>query len=75
MIRKAAAPLLRDLAANGMSLPDIRDEATKTGEPERSAPGSRDQAGPEGISVPLDCSPPEQVVRLAEQFQNWASDR
>jgi hypothetical protein len=59
-----------------MSLPDIRDEAhedrgTGTVCAWIQGPG---RTG-EGISVPLDCSPAEQMVQLAEQFQNWAADQ
>ena len=75
-MREAAAPALRDLAASGMSLPDIRDETHEDRESE--AVCARIQ-GPgrtgEGICVSLDCSPAEQVVQLAEQFQNWAADQ
>jgi hypothetical protein len=76
VLREAAAPLLADLAARGMSLPDIREEARE----ERAeasvcawiqGPG---RAG-EGIWVLLESSPEERVAQLAEQFQNWAADQ
>jgi hypothetical protein len=68
VLREAVAPLLADLAASGMSLPDIREEAR-----EESAEASVCAwiQGPgrtgEGISVLLDSSPAEQVAELAEQ--------
>jgi hypothetical protein len=76
VLRQAVTPLLADLAASGMSLPDIREEAHE----ERAAasvcawiqgPG---RTG-EGISVLLDSSPAGRVAQLAEQFQNWAADQ
>lgn len=75
VLRQAAAPLLADLAASGMSLPDIRDEARE----EREAAVCGWIQGPgrtgEGIWIPLDSSPAEQVTQLAEQLQNWAADQ
>jgi hypothetical protein len=75
VIRQAAAPLLRDLAAGGLAPPDIRDEAHED---------RGDQAvcawiqGPgrtgTGIWVSLGAAPAEQVAELAGQFQNWAAD-
>lgn len=76
VLRRAVAPLLADLTASGMSLPDIREEAHE----EREAPSvcgwiqDPGRTG-EGISVLLDASPAEQVGQLAEQFQNLAADR
>ena len=76
VVRQAAAPLLRDLAASGLPRPDIRDEAHED---------RGDQAvcawiqGPgrtgEGIWILLGGSPADQVTDLAEQFQNWAADQ
>jgi hypothetical protein len=76
VVRQAAAPLLRDLAAGGLALPHIRDEAHED---------RGDQAvcawiqGPgrtgTGIWISLDAAPAEQVAELAEQFQNWAADQ
>lgn len=75
VVRQAAAPLLRDLAAGGLAPPHIRDEAHED---------RADQAvcawiqGPgrtgTGIWVSLSAAPAEQVAELAEQFQNWAAD-
>jgi len=76
VLRETAAPLLTDLAASGMGLPDIREKARE----ERAAasvcawiqgPG---RTG-EGISVLLDSPPAEQVAQMAEQLQNWAADQ
>jgi len=74
-LREAVAPLLRDLAASGMPLPDIREEAHEYRGDEAvcawiGGPGSTG----EGIWVWLDSSPAEQVAGLAEQLQNWAAD-
>ena len=76
VLRRAAAPLLADLAASGMSLPDIREEAHE----EREAPSvcgwiQRPGGTGEGICVLLDSPAAEQVAQLAEQFQDWAADR
>lgn len=75
VLRQAAAPLLADLAASGMSLPDIRDEARE--EREEAVCGWIQGPGRtgEGIWVLLDSSPAEQVRQLAEQLQNWAADQ
>jgi hypothetical protein len=74
VLRAAAAPLLRDLAATRMPLPDIRTEAYE------DRPWSicgwiagRGMTG-QGIWVMRDGSPADQVRELAEQFRNWASD-
>jgi len=74
VLRRAVAPLLADLAASGMPLPDIREEAHE--EREASVCGwiqGPDGTG-EGIWVLLGAPPAEQVAQLAEQFQNWAAD-
>lgn len=75
VLRQAVAPLLADLAAGGLGLPDVREEAHE----EREASVCGWIQGPghtgEGISVLLDSSPGEQVAQLAEQFQNWAADQ
>jgi hypothetical protein len=76
VLGRAIAPLLADLAASGMSLPDIREEAHE----ERQAPSvcgwiQRLDGTGEGISVLADTSPAEQVAELAEQVQNWAADQ
>lgn len=75
VLRRAAAPLLADLAASGMPVPDIREEAHQ----ERGLPSvsgwiqGPDGTG-EGIYVLLDSSPAQRVAQLAEQFQEWAAD-
>jgi hypothetical protein len=76
VLRGAVAPLLADLAASGMSLPDIREEARE----ERATASvcawiQGSGATGEGISVLLDRPPAEQVAQLAEQLQNWAADQ
>ena len=75
VLRRAAAPLLADLAASSMPVPDIREEAHE--EREESVCGwiqEPDGTG-QGIGVLLDSSPAEQVTQLAEQLQDWAADR
>jgi hypothetical protein len=75
VLRRAAAPLLADLAASGLPTPDIREEAHE--EREESVCGwiqDPDGTGA-GISVLLDTSPAEKVAQLAEQFQDWATDQ
>jgi len=76
VVRQAAAPLLRELAASGLPRPDIRDEAHEDrGDQAACAwiqgPG---RAG-EGIWILLGSSPAERVTDLAEQFQNLAADQ
>ncbi len=76
VLRQAVAPLLADLAASGMALPDIREEAHE----EREAPSVCGWIhGPggtgEGIWVLVDSPAAEQVAQLAEQFQHWAADQ
>jgi len=74
VLRAAVAPLLRDLAATGMPLPDIRTEAHEDRECAVcgwiAMPGGFGQ----GVWVLRDHSHAEQVAELAEQFQNWAAD-
>jgi hypothetical protein len=76
VMRQAVAPLLADLAASGMTLPDIREEAHQ----EREAPSVCGWIqGPggtgEGIWVLTESPAAEQVAQLAEQFQDWAADQ
>jgi hypothetical protein len=74
VLRAALEPLLRDLAATRMPLPDVREEAHE----DRpwsvcgwiAEPGGFGQ----GVSVMRDSTPAERVRELAEQFQNWAVD-
>jgi hypothetical protein len=74
VLRAALAPLLRDLTATGMSLPDIREETRFYRE--RSVCGWISDLGGsgQGISVMVDNSPAEQVRELAEQIRDWATD-
>jgi hypothetical protein len=74
-LRETVAPLLRDLAASGMPLPDIREEAHEDRGDEAvcawiQGPGITG----EGIWVWLESSPAEQVAGLAEQLQDWVAD-
>ena len=75
-LRAAAAPLLADLAASGLSLPEIREEAHHE-EAEASACAWIQGPGRTGaaISVRLGIPPAAQVAELAEQVQNWAADQ
>ncbi len=74
VLRAALAPVLRDLAATGLPLPEVRMEAHE----DRPWSVCGWIAGPgvygTGISVMRDRSHAEQVRELAEQFQNWAAD-
>jgi hypothetical protein len=74
VLRRAAAPLLADLAASGLPVPDIREEAHE--EREESVCGWIQGPGrtAQGIWVLLDTSPAGQVAQLAEQLQDWAAD-
>ena len=74
VLRRAAAPLLADLAASGLPVPDIREEAHE--EREESVCGWIQGPGrtAQGIWVLLGSSPAEQVTWLAEQLQDWAAD-
>ena len=76
VVRETAAPLLRDLAASGLTPPEIRCEAHEDRGDEAvcawiAGPG---RAGA-GIWIWLDSTPADQVADLAEQFQNWAADQ
>lgn len=75
VVRDTASPLLRDLAASGLVLPDIRYEALEDRGSEAvcawiQGPGY-DQTG---IWILLR-SAAEQLTELAEQLQNWAADQ
>jgi len=74
VLRAALAPVLHDLAATGMPLPEIREEAREAREWAVcgwiAGPGMFGQ----GINVMRNSPPAEQVRQLAEQFQNWAAD-
>jgi hypothetical protein len=76
VLRRAVAPLLRDMQATGQSLPDIREEAHHDrGEDAVCAwiqePGGRYG---QGIEVSLYCPSADQLYYLAEQLQSWAED-
>ena len=75
VLRAAVAPLLRDVAATGLTVPGIRAEAHEDREWAVcgwiAEPGGYGQ----GIWIMRDRSPAEQVAELAEQFQQWASDQ
>jgi hypothetical protein len=76
VLRQAVAPLLTDLAASGLSLPDIREEAHEERELASACGWIQGPGGTgQGISVPLDSPAAEQVMWLAEQFQDWAADQ
>lgn len=75
LLREAVAPVLRDLAATGQTLPDIREEAHEDrGRDGVCAwivkPGNRGQ----GITAWLNCDEPGQLCFLAEQLQSWKND-
>ena len=76
VLHQAAAPLLADLAASGMSVPDIRDEAHEDREEAVCGWIQEPDGTGEGIWVRLDSSPAEQVRQLAGQLQDsWVADR
>jgi hypothetical protein len=74
MLWAALAPVLRDLTATRMPVPDIRAEAHE--DRPWSVCGWIAQPGGfgQGIWVVRDAPHANQVWELAEQFQNWASD-
>ena len=76
VVRDTAAPLLRDLAASGLVLPDIRYEAHEDRGSEAVCAWIQGP-GPEPARASGSGSAPraEQVRELAEQFQNWAADQ
>jgi hypothetical protein len=75
VVRDTAAPLLRDLAASGLVLPDIRYEAHEDRGSEAVSAWIQGPGGTgAGIWIRLG-SPADQVTELAEQFQNWAADQ
>ena len=75
VLRAAAAPLLRDLAAAGEPVPEIKTEACE--EDDWAVYGLL--AGPGGsgqrIRVIRDRSPAGQVTDLARQFQEWTDEQ
>jgi len=74
VLRAALAPVLRDLAAAGLSLPDVREEVHEDREWSVCA-FIRDPGGTgQGISVMRERSFAEQVWELAGQVQQWATD-
>jgi hypothetical protein len=76
VLRHAAAPLLADLAASGMPVPDIREEAhNEPGLPSASGWLQEPDGAGQAIGVLLDRSPAQQVAELAEQIQDWATDQ
>jgi hypothetical protein len=76
VLRRGVAPLMADLAASGMNLPDIGEEAHEEREAVSACGWIRGPGGTgQGIWVLLDTSPAVQIAQLAEQFQNWAADQ
>ena len=75
LLRATAAPLLRDLAAAGEPVPEIKTEACE--EDDWAVYGLL--AGPGGsgqrIRVIRDRSPAGQVTDLARQFQEWTDEQ
>src|SRR5450756_2808858 len=76
VLRETVAPLLRDLVATGMSLPDIREEAHADSgvEAVHAWIKDSDRAGT-SIQIWMSVPPVARVVMLAEQIQEWAGDR
>jgi hypothetical protein len=76
ILSETVAPLLRDLAATGMRLPDIRPEAHHVSGMEGVGAWIHEPDGcGSGIDIATDLPPAERVERLAEQIQNWAADQ
>jgi hypothetical protein len=74
VLQETAAPLLRDLAATGMSLPDIREEAHEDRGTEAVCAWIQGSGRTgEGLCIWLDSSPARRVEQLAGQFQSWAA--
>ena len=72
----AIAPLLRDMAATGQALPDIREEAHEDLGEYAVCAWIQDPGGRSGQGIRVLCyySPSEQLSSLAEQVQDWAGD-
>jgi hypothetical protein len=69
------APLLRDLAATGQTLPDIREEAHEDrGEGSVCAWIQLAGGGGQGISIELYRDEQARLYYLAEQLQDWKND-
>jgi hypothetical protein len=75
VLRRTAAPLLADLAASGLPVADIRDEAHEKREEAVCGWIQGPRGTGQGIWVLPGFTPAEQVVQLAEQIQAWAADR
>jgi hypothetical protein len=76
VLRETAAPVLRDLHASSVIVPDIREEAHEDGGAKAVCAWIQ---GPDGTSgtgiwVWLASPPAERVVELAEQLQEWEVD-
>lgn len=76
VLREAVAPVLRDLAASGMTEPEVRAEAHEDRGTEAVCAWIQGSAGAhgQGIWIWLASSPAERVEALAAQFQLWAAD-
>ncbi len=75
VLRRTLAPVLRDLAATGQTLPEIREEAHHDrGDDTVCAWIQRSGGGGEGIEVWLPASDADRLSRLAEQVQSWKND-
>lgn len=73
VLRETAAPVLRDLDASGVIVPEIREEAHEDRGAEAvcawiQGPGGTSRTG---ISVWLASPPEERVAEMAEQLQEW----
>ena len=76
VLRAAAAPLLRDLAAAGEPVPEIKTEACE--EDDQAVYGllaAPRGSGQQRIWVIRDISPAEQVTGLAAEFQDWTDEQ
>ena len=75
VLAAAAAPLLRDLAAAGKPVPEIKAEAWKEDDWAVYGLLAEPDGSGTGIWVIRDRSPAEQVTDLAKQFQDWADEQ
>ena len=76
ILRETVGPLLRDLEAAGLRLPDIREEVRYGCDPAQVCAWIEEvDGGGSGIVILKELPAPERVALLAEQIQNWAADQ
>lgn len=71
VLRLSLAPVLRDVAASGVPMPDIRDKVWTRQSHIASAMMWSRTGGGTGVQVDLTASEPDRVAHVADQVQEW----